>query len=367
MLDDEGWPMGHELWPDVEEYWPRRLLHIPTMTSVLRAGKGTYGASQYPNYSILSYTWGRWELPDHAGSNRPVSGQKDRALPVKGTTWKIPVVDDSHFTVQAFQNTLQVMKDNGTDWAWIDIACIDQEDDSVKMDEVGRQASIFKQASRPYIWFSRLPQQNLEEAYGTLRDAVARVDQIFVGFNPGRFAPRQTFLLLQVIHKSIGTILDDPWFSSLWTLQEMMMRDDALILTKEGREATITMRGETVPQRCFMENLMMACIQTSDSVWYAQWKLSGQSYDEGSMWNEALDMLGAIRDRVSRSGLDIAFRCTDPNRLYATAKFRQTRYAEDRIYGIMQMYNLRVGQAARHFDKPNLERLRLEFGLAINT
>lgn len=365
MLDNNGWPLGHGMWPNVEQYWPRRLLHIPTMTSVLRTGKGSYQASEYPRYSILSYTWGRWELPKHGEVGKSASS-RELALPIQATTWEIPMVDGVHFTVRAFQDALEVIRKNGTDWVWLDIACIDQENDAVKMDEVGRQASIFKQASRAYIWLCRLPEGYLGEAYGTLRDAGDRLDQIFIQFNPERFNSKDTLTELQRIDQSISTILNDTWFSSLWTLQEMMMRDDALILTKEGQEAMITIRGEAVPRRCFMEDLMLACIHTVDSVWYAHSKLCGPSYDDGSTRRNTLDMLAAIRDRVSRSGLDSAFRSTDPNRVYAAAKFRQTRYAEDRIYGIMQMYNLRVGQAARPSERPSLDMLRVEFGLAIN-
>lgn len=57
----------------------------------------------------------------------------------------------------------------------------------------------------------------------------------------------------------------------------------------------------------------------------------------------------------------------NPNVQYGIARFRTTTYPVDRVYGIMQMYNVRVGQAIRPTDRPSLEELVEEFGLAINS
>lgn len=51
---------------------------------------------------------------------------------------------------------------------------------------------------------------------------------------------------------------------------------------------------------------------------------------------------------------------------YGTAKHRKTRHNVDRVYAIMQIYNIRVGQSLRPHDRPSLEALIREFGLAIN-
>jgi hypothetical protein len=36
------------------------------------------------------------------------------------------------------------------------------------------------------------------------------------------------------IHACFLSILSDPWFTSLWTLQEAYLRPDALFISKEG-------------------------------------------------------------------------------------------------------------------------------------
>lgn len=53
-------------------------------------------------------------------------------------------------------------------------------------------------------------------------------------------------------------------------------------------------------------------------------------------------------------------------RPYATAKFRSTSRAVDRIYAITQIFNLRVGQSVRPNETPSLGELSLEFAVALN-
>lgn len=42
--------------------WPRRLFHVPTMTSLKWQPGNVYGCQKEPSYHALSYTWGRWHL-----------------------------------------------------------------------------------------------------------------------------------------------------------------------------------------------------------------------------------------------------------------------------------------------------------------
>src|ERR1041384_2288504 len=122
----------------VEDYWPRRLLHIPTMTSVQRHTADEYiepngKVHKQPRFSILTYTWGRF-TQDYGP-----------ALPINGTKWKIPSVKPEHFTVENFQKVVDMhLGSEDIEWAWIDVACIDQrENSSDNAEEVGHQASVF--------------------------------------------------------------------------------------------------------------------------------------------------------------------------------------------------------------------------------
>lgn len=64
--------------------------------------------------------------------------------------------------------------------------------------------------------------------------------------NPRVAAAEQFLLNLNATHHSVLIILGDPWFSSLWTLQELIMRTDALILGKQGETVSRTKTGGRV-------------------------------------------------------------------------------------------------------------------------
>lgn len=137
-------------WSEFSGTWPRRLLHIPTLTSLERQDGNVYGTHRKPHYGILTYTWGRWRT------------QSGPALPVKNTTWAVPSVSADHFSLEEFENVVRYIG-REFDFVWIDVACIDQEDEAVKMDEIGNQMGIFKQARRVYAWLSRSSTGTLQE------------------------------------------------------------------------------------------------------------------------------------------------------------------------------------------------------------
>lgn len=79
-----------------------------------------------------------------------------------------------------------------------------------------------------------------------------------------------------------------------------------------------------------------------------------------------MELLADINHRVRSAGLKAGLPSSNPNVQYGAAKFHQTTYAEDRIYGIMQIYNTLEGQSIRSDDRPILDHLVEEFGLAID-
>lgn len=87
---------------DDECDWPRRLLHLPTLTSYEWSPGDQYGEHSKPDYVALSYTWGRWRLRD--GELPEVT-----ALPVTGVTWEIPRVNPNHFSAAEFENVLKTL------------------------------------------------------------------------------------------------------------------------------------------------------------------------------------------------------------------------------------------------------------------
>ncbi|KAF8533279.1 hypothetical protein BDD12DRAFT_947524, partial [Trichophaea hybrida] len=123
--------------------WPLRLLHVPSMTSYEWTEGNKYGNVKEPPYNTVSYTWGCWKL------------DRGPSLPVKGVGWTVPAVDENHFSVTDLQNLVKRISIEGAgeegnksvvEHVWIDMACIDQENNSLKMKETGRQAVIFEGA-----------------------------------------------------------------------------------------------------------------------------------------------------------------------------------------------------------------------------
>jgi hypothetical protein len=136
--------------PDFDEQsrWPRRLLHVPTMTSYQWRPENSYNGVQAPDYAIISYTWGRWRLSD--------ARSDVEALQVEGVPWEIPKVHPNHFTATQFQQVLQLVVENSSKdstggggqgdaspFVWLDVACIPQWQNSPVADsEVGRRKSL---------------------------------------------------------------------------------------------------------------------------------------------------------------------------------------------------------------------------------
>ena len=229
-------------WSNVGKYWPRRLLHIPTVTSFERDESNVNNGVERPEYCILTYTWDRREIRDE---------KEGPALDVVGTTRKIPAVKEEHFTVEKFRRVVQQMGKKFK-WAWIDIACIDQENAEAQAEEVGRQASIFKNARQVFVWLSRLSTEVLTTAVGVIQEHGLELRGYLDHHHPQEWLGQQDndnngshessftasslshYGLIESLHKEFNVIFSDPWFSSLWTLQEVVLRNDAVALSKEA-------------------------------------------------------------------------------------------------------------------------------------
>ena len=143
-----------------DEYWPQRLLHIPSMTSVERQGLYSYQRGKdgktvdRPQYCCLSYTWGRFE--------RAPKDPNHGRLAVASIDWDIPAIEESHFTAGDFKKAVKQMG-NEYQFAWIDVACIHQTNISIKMQEINQQGKIFALASRVFVWMSETPTECLQD------------------------------------------------------------------------------------------------------------------------------------------------------------------------------------------------------------
>jgi hypothetical protein len=198
---------------------------------------------------------------------------------------------------------------------WIDVACIDQTPGSAEMaTEIGRQAKIFRHAKLVFAWLTT-------QVFAELMEKWAQ-------------AQIKGDALLQTLHeikrydmpRNVGIdfehyLLDNPWFSSLWTLQEMYPRQDALLMTREG---TLSFR---------LEDL---------AIWL--WASYEASRSNDLPWSSEAQRLQF--QLVERSGMgSMGFRF--PIILLVIAKQRRTapENITDRVHGIMQVFDFRLGKS----------------------
>ena len=322
--------------------WPRRLLHIQTLTSYQWQPGNVYGGWQNPKYSALSYTWGRWEISE--ADELP----EVKAIPIKGVSWQIPRVDPVHFTVEAFEAAISDTADphpsqpdrSRVEFLWLDVACIDQAPDSrEKALEIGRQAKIFRGASQVFVWLT-----THDRAYYT--QWAHELEPFFELMCGPKFHTdvdlRDWAMEVTMI---IADFLADPWFSSLWTLQEIFLSPEAVIIPSDALKDSMDL--------CPLHGLSGTLHAIKDALDY----------------NDELrnvDKYCGLSAVIDETGLLV---CLDKNLmgLLTAAGNRTTRREEDRVYGIMQVFEFRLGNSAPDAEHRSfsLEELNDQLGEAL--
>ena len=166
--------------------WPLRLLHVPTMTSLEWEPGNKYGAHIEPDYNAISYTWGRYDL-DIPQAKKLKRYRNVNAVEINSVEWRIPRINPTHFTVDQFQRLIWQTCEpiNGTeektDFLWLDIACIDQNNGPQKSAEIGRQAVIFHGAQRVFVWLTKIHEERLSQIVTDLLQSTSESIYVFKG------------------------------------------------------------------------------------------------------------------------------------------------------------------------------------------
>lgn len=321
MIDDLDHP---EFDPACE--WPRRLLNVRNMTSYKWEPDNTYGGISHPQYAVISYTWGRWRLKDQESTTVD-------ALHVKGIPWQVPKVDPSHFTATQFAHVLKHIAGRsllGSPFVWVDIACIPQFSPSaVANSEIGRQATIFRTAGADsYVWLT-----------------TARSSARVLAETIGEEEPRPAAPELAAFHE----LLSDPWFGSMWTLQESFIMGRGAIIA--GTELCV------IPGDNILFNL--SALNELALMYRYDRSVEDHLYDE-------------FEQKWSKTGLEGGGLNVSPMQVMACSTFRTCEFELDRVYGVMQIFgdNFRVGKA--HTDAHleveesfTLAGLQLELGTLV--
>lgn len=302
-----------------------------------------------PAYNILTYTWGRWKLADSPVKMRPdVNG-----ITVKGIPWDIPRVDPARFTAEQFLEAIQqatmwwsnrgpvgsAFMEPEVEFVWVDVACLDQRrGEPISDSERGRQVAIFSQATRTFAWIGSTSSLQMERIHSAITELTNDVHRACLVEDH-----------IDSTCKILQTFFSDPWFTSLWTLQETFLRPDAVFLSKEGLKVTRSNFGDPAS-----EKFDFGCLTRLDFC-MRRWNGSIQSPALQS-WKTILDLMDESGIPANSSGNFVA--------AYLATKNRKAKRDEDRVYGIQQLFDLRLGNTARGSAGTSWTRSQLEDQLA---
>ncbi|KAF2260845.1 hypothetical protein CC78DRAFT_536143 [Lojkania enalia] len=332
--------------------WPRRLLHVKSLTSYEWQPGNVYGGIKEPEYNAISYTWGRFRL-------KPGVSPEVQPLPFEGINWRehLPRMDPNYFTMEEFQNLINTattyrldesygdqLVTKPVDFLWLDIACVDQNPSEPRSAaEIGRQALIYRGAQAVFVWAVTLLPNRHDHVFGNIE---------WWGVDPAEHTaetiqePTKAMLdFLEVLH--------DPWFSSLWTLQEAFLRPNAIILTRPAQPIFYKVYGET--SLLTLRHMLV-------------WGVNADGFctKRGAI-NSGEGLFVKIKDVINEKGL-VALRANNTMALLGAATNRKCFMPEDRVYGIQQVFGFRLGKSSLQAEpgkEYTLEELEDQLGEAL--
>jgi len=219
--------MPHYLW-DVKAKQTTQVSTIFERTGIL------------PAYTAISHTWGRYR------KNEP-------SLSIPGVqNWRVP--QNYKFDVVHLPEIMQQLP---YDYVWLDLLTIPQIENGLSSSsmvdlqrkEIARQATIFQSAATAIAWFNDVHSWDtvrLGLGWGYLAflqvsgldDLVkAEVDLNTLLYRP-IYADRGRNV--EIAEYRDGKVVPNGWFTSLWTLQEICLRPDMLLLNQAFEFLSLT-------------------------------------------------------------------------------------------------------------------------------
>ncbi|KAL5042960.1 hypothetical protein BDW71DRAFT_188897 [Aspergillus fruticulosus] len=185
------------------------------------------------HYAIVSHTWGRWR-------------EGDAMEHVSGVPWRIPKI--SRYDVTQLPGMIK--KVGFTEpYVWMDLLCIPQE---MSVDwqaaeckfELPRQLAIFRNAGTAVIWLFDVASWDASEAAITwlglkyliaYEDNAAKYRQGSDIENALHAATAANLSACDLVTTGTGEDVAVAWFTSLWTVQEILIRPDMILLDRHWR------------------------------------------------------------------------------------------------------------------------------------
>lgn len=358
--------------------WPRRLLHVPSMTSCPWKPGNRYGGRKEPTYNAISYTWGRFVLKEEDAEY-----SSTEPLPVKGLHWPVPRVNPVHFTQAQFQHIINISSQHydvhdddefqPAEFIWLDVACIDQSFPRTAeyYSEIGRQAKIFRGAQEVVAWLTTFDGARMSTWWNQLK----MVEEPVAGVEVGNPPSMELDLWLEGVRALLTQMRAEPWFTSLWTLQEAFLSPKATIFCKDGRHRD--QFGRIGSSRVRTGLLIDFIYRWTDvlrrlkSIRIALQfhNLSVNPEDISALENDirGIGILDAARLEVQqfrifeKNDFISSTPMGNPLALLASSHNRECYHVDDRVRGIMQVFDLRLGESSpnaipgKTYSLPELE------------
>ncbi|EFR02713.1 hypothetical protein MGYG_05711 [Nannizzia gypsea CBS 118893] len=285
----------------------------------------------YPDYVVISYTWGRWKHKN-----------RDLDTPVNGGHWNVPA--NSLFTREDLDLAIRRIA-NGSH-AWVDVLCIPQiEGDQEHAEEIGKQSEIFRSASRAAVWLCSGGEKILAEVCSWVPEQSYMIRPNVLPLPPLIDIQNGTASLAEA-HRRLCLIAslttEVPWTTSLWTLQEAALRFDAVFYDK---------RGDPVLHEATQNPITVKHLAKTLNYIYSLIK------KDTGMLTEAIDAI----ERLEQSGTTKAFLhgrleafaavntiglhtliSMNAIELLRTSARRKCKRPHDRVYGIMGAIGVKV-------------------------
>lgn len=303
------------------------------MTSLERKAGNIYGEHKEPAYHAISYTWGRYA--DSGGNS----------IKVNNLTWTVPLIKRTHFSTEDFEAAIRLAS-IGVNFIWIDIACIDQKDPEIKNDEIGKQAAIFRRASKVFAWLAPWESEDLERSLWALETFCSSSWELRNKFSTTFFMKSslaRTESSVELLLEAIQNLVMQPWFTSLWTLQEAYLCKDAFLLSRSSTTFSLGAAMDDELEIPLTLNWLLVRCQQAFSVCMSMGDPSAN----------------AVCQHLVDSGL-LALSGKNEWTLYTASTKRQTSLQPDRIYGIMQIYDISLHLTSE------LSTLQDKFGFILN-
>lgn len=299
--------------------------------------------------------------------------------------WQIPRIDPSHFTSDELEKVIHNICGPvcagyyvpAVDFLWTDIACIDQRRGPLASLEVGSQATIFNNAAGVAVWLSKTGER--KESYRLLQESLSNC----VLFTHGHEGDLKRMLQWDVPQQPLRTellgcireFIKDPWFTSLWTLQEAFLAGQGY---SKHAFSGLNLEAHAIISQAFfvladteifkllpsVKHICRGLFTLSTLTDMCRTMLSRTTYllNKEQSADKDLDAFEKeLRSMLEKSAITAMATGGSPLNLLALACHRKASEDTDHVYAIMRVFGYRLGASKpgvnphRWFDREDLE------------